>query len=69
MHLAEEVDLLVNLVELLLKLDDVFFRVWIELFELFASLLQSLLLVRLPGLCVFKLDLRLENVKLLSEFL
>ena len=52
MHLAEEVDLLVNLVELLLKLDDVFFRVWIELFELFASLLQSLLLVRLPGLCI-----------------
>ena len=53
MHLAEQVDLLVYLVELLLELDDVFLSVRVELFELFASLLKSLLLVGLPGLRVF----------------
>ena len=59
MHLAEQVQLLVNLAELLLELEDVLPGMRVQLLELLPGLLQRMLLVRLPSIIVFQLDLGL----------
>lgn len=58
-HLAEEVNLLINLGQLLLELEDVFLGVRVELFKLFSSLREGFLLIRLPRFLVFQLYLGL----------
>ena len=69
MHLAEEVELLVNLPELLLELEDVLSRMWVQLLKLLLCLLQGMLLIRLPSRIVLQLYLRLQNVELFTQLL
>ena len=58
-HLAEQVQLLVYLAELFLELEDVLPGMRVQLLELLPGLLQRMLLVRLPSIIVFQLDLGL----------
>ena len=69
MHLAEQVQLLVYLTELLLELEDVLPGMRVQLLELLPGLLQRMLLVRLPSIIVFQLDLGLQDVELFSQLL
>ena len=69
MHLTKQVELLVDLAKLLLKLHDVIARMRVQLLELLPCLLQGMFLIRLPRLVILKLYLRLQDVKLLSQLL